>query len=120
MEDMNISTKKGVTYFNDEEGIILELDTKAVQGYLKAIRSHYKERLEEKIDISTGIRKAVKRLTVKISQSIIDDVIKTNKKPQTKKRKREDLKYCENLNHLNTLYEECQITQITQNLQKCN
>jgi hypothetical protein len=80
MEDMTVSTKKGVTYFNDEEGIILELDTKAVQGYLKAIRSHYKERIEQGTDISTGIRKAVKRLNI----------------PN-----------CGNTNNLNSLYREC-------------
>jgi len=83
MEDLMVSTRKGVTYFNDglkeEEGIILELDTKTVQSYLKAIRSHYSDRIG-KVDISTGIRKAIKRLNI----------------PN-----------CGNTNHLNALYKEC-------------
>jgi hypothetical protein len=84
MEDLTISTKKGVTYFDDsikqEKGVILELDTKTVQSYLKAIRSHYSDRIAKGTDISTGIRKAVKRLKIPKAQ---------------------------NLNHLNTLYKEC-------------
>ncbi len=106
MGDLTVSTKKGVTLFNDIEGVILVLDTKTVQSYLKAIRSHYSDRIG-KVDISTGIRKAVKRLSIKISQGIIDDIKKTNNNPKTKKQKRTDLKYCENTNHLTTLYREC-------------
>ncbi len=84
MEDLTISTKKGVTYFDDgikqEKGVILELDTKTVQAYIKAIRSHYHDRIAKGTDISTGIRKAIKRLKIPNSQ---------------------------NLNHLNTLYKQC-------------
>ena len=83
MEDLTVSTRKGVTYFNDglkeEGGIVLELDTKTVQSYLKAIRSHYSDRIG-KVDISTGIRKAIKRLNI----------------PN-----------CGNTNHLNALYKQC-------------
>ena len=84
MEDLTVSTKKGVTYFDDgikqEKGVILELDTKTVQADIKAIRSHYSDRIAKGTDISTGIRKAVKRLKIPNSQ---------------------------NLNHLNTLYKQC-------------
>ena len=84
MEDLTVSTKKGVIYFDDgissKEGVILELDAKTVQGYLKAIRSHYSDRIAKGTDISTGIRKAVKRLNI----------------PN-----------CGNTNHLNQLYKEC-------------
>ena len=83
MEDLTVSTKKGVTYFDygikKEEGVILVLDTKTIQSYLKAIRSHYGDRIG-KVDISTGIRKAVKRLNI----------------PN-----------CGNINNLNALYREC-------------
>ena len=84
MENLTVSTRKGVTYFNDglkeTEGVILELDTKTVQSYLKAIRSHYSDRIAKGTDISTGIRKAVKRLNI----------------PK-----------CQNTNNLNQLYKEC-------------
>jgi len=84
MEDLTVSTKKGVIYFDDgissKEGVILELDTKTVQSYLKAIRSHYSDRIAKGTDISTGIRKAVKRLNI----------------PN-----------CGNTNNLNQLYREC-------------
>jgi len=84
MEDLTVSTKKGVIYFDDgissKEGVILELDAKTVRGYLKAIRSHYSDRIAKGTDISTGIRKAVKRLNI----------------PN-----------CGNTNNLNTLYREC-------------
>ena len=80
MEDLVISTKKGVTLFNDTESVILVLDTKTVQLYLRAIRSHYKDRLGGSIDISTGIRKAIKKL---------------------------DIYNAGNLNHLNNLYKAC-------------
>ena len=84
MEDLTVSAKKGVIYFNDgikqEQGVILELDTKTVQGYLKAIRSHYSDRIAKGTDISTGIRKAIKRLKI----------------PKAG-----------NTNHLNALYKEC-------------
>ena len=80
MSDLAISSKKSVTLFNDTEGIILALDIKTVQSYLRAIRSHYKDRLERGIDISTGIRKAVKKL---------------------------DIPKAGNLNHLNSLYKAC-------------
>ncbi len=84
MEDLTVSTKKGVICFNDglreTEGVILELDTKTVQSYLKAIRSHYSDRIIKGTDISTGIRKAIKRLNI----------------PN-----------CQNTNHLNQLYKEC-------------
>jgi hypothetical protein len=84
MEDLTVSTKKGVILFNDgikqEEGVILELDTKTVQSYLKAIRSHYSDRIAKGTDISTGIRKAVKRLNIPNAG---------------------------NLNHLNHLYTKC-------------
>ena len=83
MEDLTVSSKKGVIYFDDgikkEEGVILVLDTKTIQSYLKAIRSHYSDRIG-KVDISTGIRKAVKRLNI----------------PN-----------CGNTNNLNALYKEC-------------
>ncbi len=86
MEDLTVSTKKGVTYFDDgikkKEGVILVLDTKTIQSYLKAIRSHYSDRIG-KVDISTGIRKAVKRLNI----------------PN-----------CGNTNNLNALYRECLIS----------
>jgi len=83
-ETLELSTKKGVVYFTNgddtEEGIILELDIKTVRGYLKDIRNHYRERIAKGTDISTGIRKAIKRL------NIAD---------------------CGNTNNLNTLYREC-------------
>ena len=87
MEDLTVSTKRGITYFNEKEGVLLELDTKTVQGYLKAIRSHYKDRIEQGTDYSTGIRKAVKRLNIS---------------------------NCGNTNHLNQLYKQC-LTSSTQN-----
>jgi len=80
MEDLTVSTKRGLTYFNNREGVILELDTKTIQGYLKAIRSHYKDRIEQGTDYSTGIRKAVKRLNIS---------------------------NCKNTNNLNQLYKQC-------------
>lgn len=83
-ETLELSSRKGVTYFineeEEEEGIILELDIKTVRAYLKDIRSHYSERIAKGTDISTGIRKAVKRLNI----------------PN-----------CGNTNNLNTLYREC-------------
>ena len=83
MEDLTISTKNRVVFFDNgikkKEGLILELDTKTVQGYIKAIRSHYKDRIG-KVDISTGIRKAIKRLNI----------------PN-----------CGNTNHLNAIYRQC-------------
>lgn len=84
METLELSQRKGtITFTVDEdsiEGVILELDYKTVRAYLKDIRKHYAERIKNNVDISTGIRKAVKRLEV----------------PN-----------CGNLNHLNTLYKEC-------------
>ena len=84
MENLKISTKKGVTYFDDgltvQEGVILELDTKTVQNYLKSIRKHYKARIEAKMDIGTGVRKNIKKLNIPKGQ---------------------------NINHLNALYREC-------------
>jgi len=84
MENLTISTKKGVVYFDDGlkkvEGTILVLDSKTIQSYLKAIRSHYSDRIAKGTDISTGIRKAVKRLNI----------------PN-----------CQNTNNLNSLYREC-------------
>jgi len=84
MEDLTVSTKKGVTLFNDgittKEGVILVLDTKTIQSHLKAIRSHYGDRIAKGTDISTGIRKAIKRLKIQNSK---------------------------NINHLNALYREC-------------
>jgi len=89
MEDLTISNKKGTIIFDDgikkEKGIILELDSKTAQTYLRAIRSHYKDRIG-KVDISTGIRKAIKRLNIQNAK---------------------------NLNHLNIFYKEC-ITSSTQ------
>jgi hypothetical protein len=83
-ETLELSSRKGVTYFinedEEEEGIILELDIKTVRAYLKDIRSHYSERIAKGTDISTGIRKAVKRLNI----------------PN-----------CGNTNNLNSLYREC-------------
>jgi len=78
-ETLELSTKKGVTYLNDKEGVIL-LDIKTLRAYLKDIRSHYRERIAKGTDISTGIRKATKRL---------------------------EIAGCGNLNHLNTLYAKC-------------
>jgi len=95
MEDLTVSTKKGVIYFDDgissKEGVILELDAKTVQGYLKAIRSHYSDRIAKGTDISTGIRKAVKRLNINFNQTIKGKLIPT----------------AQNTNHLNALYREC-------------
>jgi len=83
-ETLELSVKKGVTFFsngdNTEEGIIIELDTKTIRVYLKDIRSHYGERITKGTDISTGIRKAVKRLNI----------------PN-----------CGNTNDLNKLYKQC-------------
>ena len=83
-ETLELSSRKGVTYFingdNEEEGVILEIDIKTIRAYLKDIRSHYSERIAKGTDISTGIRKAVKRLNI----------------PN-----------CGNTNNLNTLYREC-------------
>jgi hypothetical protein len=83
MENLTISTKRGVTFFDDgisvKEGVLLMIDTKTAQSYLRAIRGHYKDRIG-KVDISTGIRKAVKRLNIPKSG---------------------------NLNHLNALYKDC-------------
>jgi len=108
MENLKVSTKKSKTYFDDgltvQEGVILELDTKTVQNYLKSIRKHYSDRIG-KIDISTGIRKAVKSLNISISPSIIEEIKEKNKK--LKKPKNENIKYCQNTNHLNALYKEC-------------
>ena len=83
-ETLELSSRKGVTYFingeDEEEGIILEIDIKTIRAYLKDIRSHYSERIAKGTDISTGIRKAVKRLNI----------------PN-----------CGNTNNLNSLYREC-------------
>jgi hypothetical protein len=83
-ETLELSSRKGVTYFinedEEEEGIILELDIKTVRAYLKDIRSHYSERIAKGTDISTGIRKAVKRLSIA---------------------------NCGNTNNLNSLYKQC-------------
>ena len=83
MENLTISTKKSITLFDDgvsiKEGVILVVDTKIAQSYLRAIRNHYSDRIG-KVDISTGIRKAVKRLAIPNSG---------------------------NLNHLNQLYKDC-------------
>jgi len=83
-ETLELSSRKGVIYFingdEEEEGIILGLDIKTVRAYLKDIRSHYGERIAKGTDISTGIRKAVKRLNIQD---------------------------CGNTNNLNTLYKNC-------------
>jgi len=75
-ESLTVSTRKGVAYFDDgksvEEGIILVLDIKTVQSYLKAIHAHYSERIAKGTDISTGIRKAVKRLNIGESKNLND------------------------------------------------
>ena len=75
-ESLTVSTRKGVAYFDDgkesKEGIILVLDIKTVQSYLKAIHAHYSERIGKGTDISTGIRKAVKRLNVQESKNLND------------------------------------------------
>jgi len=84
MEDLTVSTKKGVVVFDNsikqEEGVILELDIRTVQGYLRDIRSHYSDRIAKGINIGSGIRKAVKRLKIQ---------------------------NCQNINHLNALHKKC-------------
>jgi hypothetical protein len=83
-ESLTVSTRKGTAYFDDgkesKEGVILVLDIKTVQSYLKAIHAHYSERIAKGTDISTGIRKAVKRL---------------------------EIAECGNLNDLNAIYNDC-------------
>jgi hypothetical protein len=82
-ETLELSTKKELTIFTNgessEEGVILVLDIKTVRAYLRDIRKHYADRIG-KVDISTGIRKAIKALGI----------------PN-----------CGNTNHLNALYREC-------------
>ena len=75
MEALEISERKGTVHFLIDEvekakGVILELDAKTVKGYLKDIRNHYKERIAENIDISSGIRKAIRRLDIAGCRSI--------------------------------------------------
>lgn len=105
MAELTITTRKGVAHFNGVKSTLLTIDTKTAQSYLRAIRKHYKDRYNRGIDISTGIRKAVKRLNIAISPTIIEDIIEKNKK--AKKQKRTDLEFSENLNHLNQLYKDC-------------
>jgi len=84
MEDLTITTKSKKVYFEDgkssKESVIIGLDTKTAQSYIRAIRSHYGDRIKDGTDISTGIRKAIKRLNI----------------PKAT-----------NTNHLNALYKEC-------------
>jgi len=148
MENLTITTRKGVTYFDDgltvKKGVILGLEAKTVQSYIKSIRSHYdyierckklksllsrtpksnkgavqelesdirrilvlaeKQERGESIDMGTGIRKNLKKLNIAISSSIIEDIKEKNEK--LKKPKSENIKYCQNTNHLNQLYREC-------------
>ena len=83
-ESLTVSNKKGVAMFDDgktvQEGVILMLDIKTVQSYLKAVQAHYGDRIAKGTDISTGIRKAIKRLSIE---------------------------KCGNLNDLNAIYSEC-------------
>ena len=106
MEDLTVSTKKGVIYFNDGikeiEGIILILDAKTVQGYLKAIRSHYKGKTG---DIGTGIRKSVLRLSIPFSGNHTQRKIKNKKTGEIKIIEYKNVST--SLNHLNALYQEC-------------
>jgi len=110
MEDLSISTKKGVVLFDDgikqEEGVILELDTKTVQSYLKAIRSHYSDRIAKGTDISTSIRKSILGMNIKF---IGNNTSRKIKHPKTKKviRVVEYKDIATSLNHLNALYREC-------------
>ena len=84
MENLIITVRKGVIYFDDgltvEKGVILGLEPKTVQNYIKSIRKHYKARIEAKIDIGTGVRKNIKKLKIPKGQ---------------------------NLNNLNALYKKC-------------
>ena len=109
-ETLELSSKKGIVYFtnddNKEEGVILELDIKTARGYLKDIKNHYRERIARDIDISTGIRKAIKRLNIKISHTTIKAIIEYNRK-KPKSPKNENITTCGNINHLNQLYKHC-------------
>ena len=100
-ETLELSSKKGVTYFTNEEdtkkGIILELDTKTIRAYLKDIKSHYADRIG-KVDIGRGIRKAVGRISIPYPHTTKEGVKRDN---------------ATSLNHLNYLYDEC-LTSSTQ------
>ena len=95
-ETLELSVRKGIVYFivdgSEEEGIILELDAKTIRGYLKDIRRHYSERIKKGTDISTGIRKAVARMSVPFAHTTTKGIYR---------------EYATNLNHLNTLYDKC-------------
>jgi len=107
MEDLPITDIRGKKYFDSITLLVIDFET--VQTYIKAIRKHYKAsiaknkkavkkysnhtattkeekkelrrlRESESVDISTGVRKAIKRLNIN---------------------------GCSNLNHLNQLYKDC-------------
>jgi len=86
-ETLEITEEKGIIYFTNEvrkiRGIILELDIETVQGYLVDIKNHYRERIARDVDISTGLRGAIKKLNIA---------------------------GCGNINHLNELYRACLTT----------
>ena len=105
-EDLKVSSKKGVTYFDDgktiKEGVILELDIKTVQSYLKAIRSHYEGK---KGDIGTGIRKSILRLEIPFKGNHTTRSIKNKRTGQIKIVEYKDIST--SLNHLNAIYSKC-------------
>jgi len=133
MEDLTVSTKKGVIYFNDgvssKEGVILELDAKTVQGYLKAIRSHFEKKAVETIARYNEVYSEAKELTDEKlfkrfthqkrkndREKIINHLHDLSKMNQSdidistgirKAVKRLNIPNCQNTNHLNTLYREC-------------
>lgn len=110
MEDLTIFTKKGIVYFNDGiktvKGVILGLDTKTVQRYLKDIRSHYSEQIEKGADLSTGIRKSILDLNIKFEGNSTKRTFK-NRKTKKVIKVIEYKDVATSLNHLNTLYKEC-------------
>jgi len=72
MEKLEVTTKDKQTHFNGVHSKILVIDINTTKKYLKEIREHYHERLIKKVDISTGLRKAIKQLDISGAGNIND------------------------------------------------
>lgn len=72
MEKLEVTTKDKQSHFNGVHSKILVIDISTTKKYLKEIREHYHERLIKKVDISTGLRKAIKQLDISGAGNIND------------------------------------------------
>jgi len=109
-ETLKVTQEKGNIYFSDgvekikgailwhqeekDEAKNLDKARATVQGYLRDIKNHYKEKIEKKSNIGSGIRKGIVALDIK-------------REPRKGKATDATIEICKNFYDLNALYREC-------------